>query len=495
MRSKVITSLLPDYDKLSGKRVFFLLSFITFFIRFPFFFRDYVDRDESTFILVAQSLVEGHLPYTELWDLKPPIIYFIFALIIYLFGKSFIALRLVGVFAVVVTAFFSYRIGSHLGSKKIGFWAAVACIMLLSMFGSLQGVMSEHICMLFFTPAVYLLIEKRNAATIFFAGLLIGLALMTKLNIAYAALLLGLFIVYEAVTTIHSYKNLGSPLLFCMGVGLAILLTILPYSLEGKTAIWWDSVVLAPLQYSSSRRYSLLQLSPIFIFVGVFLFYSWKKKLFDFKKRSIQILIIAILGVLISYLQSGRVNGHYLIQLHPMLTVLVALAISRVDNLRKLTLRPVWWFFLLLLPVEAYLEYYAVVKNKIERGTFFNGEGFTVPQYLSENSLENGKVFFLEYHIGYWLLNKKPPTRAATHPSNICRDEMYAYFDNPRKTSLQELRFIMEELRPETVVTRKNRWVFDRDEIEENDYIDHYLNSHYKILAIVDNAVIHQRSE
>jgi hypothetical protein len=254
-------------------------------------------------------------------------------------------------------------------------------------------------------------------------------------------------------------------------------------------------VVLAPLRYSSARRSSLLELSPIFILVGAFLFYGWKKKLLSFRMRGIQLLTISVLGVLISYLKSGRVNGHYLIQLHPVLIVLISVAISKAKFLVKWNPRPAWLFLLLLLPVETYLEYYAVFENKMERGTFYNGEGFTVPQYLKKNHLETQGLFFLEYHIGYWLLNEKPPTKAATHPSNICRDEMYPYYGNPRKSSVEELRYIMEELRPMTIITRKNRSVFDKDEIEENNYIDVYLKRYYKVHAAVDNAVVYHRLE
>ncbi|MFV1448861.1 hypothetical protein VBZ51_06925 [Maribacter sp. HS] len=61
------------FSQMKDTTVFLLLSLITLFIRFPFFFRDYVDRDESTFILLGQSWVDGFLPYTHLWDLKPPL--------------------------------------------------------------------------------------------------------------------------------------------------------------------------------------------------------------------------------------------------------------------------------------------------------------------------------------------------------------------------------------------------------------------------------------
>ena len=47
--------------------------------RLPYFFVDVIDWDESTFILMGHSLLKGFLPYTHLWDLKPPAIFFLFA--------------------------------------------------------------------------------------------------------------------------------------------------------------------------------------------------------------------------------------------------------------------------------------------------------------------------------------------------------------------------------------------------------------------------------
>jgi hypothetical protein len=135
------------------------------------------------------------------------------------------------------------------------------------------------------------------------------------------------------------------------------------------------------------------------------------------------------------------------------------------------------------------------VKYRVERGSFFNGEGITVPQYLIRNEVDTGNIIFFEYHIGYWLLGQTPPTKSATHPSNICRDEIYPFYDNPRKSSLEELSYIMHDLKPMIAVTRLNRSVFDPGEIEENLYVDKYLAEHYKVLDTVDQAMIYQRSE
>jgi hypothetical protein len=489
--SKLYTALYNNSPS-KNKSVFLLLSIITFFIRLPFFFRDYIDRDESTFILLGQSWVDGHLPYTQLWDLKPPLTFAFFAAIIYIFGKSFIAIRIVGSLLVIITSFFTYKLAVRFSSKQTALWASLFCVFLLSLFGSLQGVMSEHICMAFFIPAIYLLATKKENYWFAIAGVLMGITVMVKLNMAYPALILGLYLVYDFVKSkqINSFWNFS---LYGLGILFVIALTILPYYLNNQTIVWWKSVILAPLEYTEARRFSIFKLAPTFIVVGLFLFYCLKRKIFSTKDRPTIILLLAIVGVLVSFIKGGRINGHYLIQLHPMLILLVVVAIGKLMSFYKWRIPKNIILLLLLIPIESYLEYGNVIKNKIEKGSFFNGEGFSVPKYISEKKLDTKNILFLGYHIGYWNLETLPPTVASTHPSNICREELFPFFDNPRKTSREELKYIMESLEPNTIVVRKGRRVFDKKEVEANQYIDSYLAKHYKVEATVEKAEILQR--
>jgi 4-amino-4-deoxy-L-arabinose transferase-like glycosyltransferase len=483
-----------DFHEIKNSLVFLIFFLITFFIRFPFFFRDYIDRDESTFILLGQSWADGFLPYTQLWDLKPPLTFAFFAAIISVFGKSFIAIRLAGVFLVVITAYFTYKIALTVLSKKASIIVGVLCIFLLSLFGSLQGVMSEHICIAFFVPALYLLQSKKTLGFTFLAGLLMGAAVMVKLNMAFPIFFIGLYLIYEAFFS-KKHINFLHVILFGIGVLTVIFATILPYCLSDQTIIWWESVILAPLEYTEANRSSILELAPIFVITGLFLLYAYKSNSLSFRNGTVQLLLIAIAGVLVSFLKGGRINGHYLIQLYPMLLILVAIVIQKliIDYNPKV---PKYVLLLvLLIPAESYLEYANIIKNKYEHNTFFNGEGFSVPSYIKNNNLETKNILFFEYHIGYWNLDTLPPTIASTHPSNICRDELFTFFDNPRKNSLEELKFIMEELQPKTVVIRKGRRILDKKEIEENEYIDAYLAKHYSNFATVENAEILQRLE
>ncbi|QLG45600.1 ArnT family glycosyltransferase [Costertonia aggregata] len=495
MLNNLIKSLTPDYGKLRLTRVFLILCIVALMVRFPFFFRDYVDRDESTFILVAQSWVNGHLPFTELWDVKPPLTFLFFASIISVFGKSIFAVRFFGTLLVVISSFFTYRITAGLTSKKVAFWAAIFSVFLQSSFGSLQGVMSEHITMAFFMPALYLLTKKHTFFTVFCTGLLLGVSVMVKLNMAYAILFIGLYLIYSYVREKKYVDGFLHTSAYGFGILLIIGLTILPYYFQGISDLWWKSVVQAPLEYANARRYSIFKMAPLILVLTVFFLVAWKKKYIDFKNIVVQLLLVSIIGVVLSFVKGGRVNGHYLIQLHPILIVLVAIVLGQLSFIQKVDYKKIAFLVLILLPVEAYLEYGNIIKNKWERGTFYNGEGISVPAYIKNNKLDTSHILFLEYHIGYWVLGVNPPTKAATHPSNICKDEMFKFYDNPRKTSMEELKYILEELRPKTIVGRSNRSIFDLDLVQENAYINTYLEKHYEILTTVEKADIYQRLE
>ena len=72
-------------------------------------------------------------------------------------------------------------------------------------------------------------------------------------------------------------------------------------------------------------------------------------------------------------------------------------------------------------------------------------------------------------------------------------DKFYLLASFEYAADVQELKYIMEELRPKTIVVRKGRRVFDKKEYEENEYINAYLSKHYRVQAVVEKAEILQR--
>jgi len=475
--------------------IFPVLLLEAILLRFPFFFRDYIDPDESTFILMGQAWVDGYLPYTKLWDIKPPLTFLFFAGIIYVFGKSFIAIRLAGTLVVALIGWTTYILTSRLSNSSTGYVAGIICVMLCSLFGSIQGVMSEHLLMGVFMGSLCLIILEDTLLRRLMAGILLGAALMIKISIAYSILLIGLWWIYDSFKGHTAGKAVGRLLSLGLPALAVILATLFPYALSGQAEIWWDSVIRAPLGYTQgSGRSPFSAWGVSLITLGV-LFWTFRSRKLDLKQRETVLLFLAIVGVLWTFIQSGRINTHYLIQLYPPLVVLLAVALG--PGLTPSISRYRWVLpaILFLLPFESYAEYVHILKYRWERGTFYNGEGFSVPAYLRESQFETENILFTRYHIGYWVLGQYPPVKAATHPSNLCKEEMFPYYNAPRLTSMQELRHLMEEVKPPLVVTQFQRRYFDEDKIRENAYMDSIVAARYHLLDTVDQAAIYLREE
>ena len=483
----------PWIDSLKSRTFFWYLLAGSFLIRFPFFFRDYIDRDESTFILMGQAWVDGHLPYTMLWDVKPPLTFLFYAVSIFLFGKSLFVIRLLGTLLVALTSFFSYKICLGISTKRAAVFCGFACVFLQSMFGSIQGVMSEHILMCFFMAALYILSRKTNNLNLLAAGVLLGISLMVKINIAFSVLLVGCFLLwwfYKRFGMAGTFKNM---LLLSGPAFLIVLLTVLPYYLSGQQSLWWDSVILAPLAYTEGGRNTLPVLTGFAAAILIVLFWALRTKHLDIKRPEVGILTAALLGILFSFIKGGRINSHYLIMLYPVLLILLCAAIAPfLESLQKKAFRIIV-LISLLLPMESYLEYIQVSHNYLKYNTPYNGEGYRVPEYILEKNINTENILFLGYHIGYWMLDLYPPVKTATHPSNICKSEMFPYYNPERNTAMEEIRYIMEEIRPATLVTRTGRLVFDKKLVEENAYINKRIESDYILRAEVEKASIYIR--
>ncbi|WP_158974639.1 glycosyltransferase family 39 protein [Cellulophaga sp. L1A9] len=493
MLTKLLNRLSPENNNLKNKSVFFILIIVSFLIRLPFFFRDYIDRDESTFIIMGQSWVNGHLPYMELWDLKPPLNFLFFAAIIYPFGKSIFLIRLFGAIIVAITSFYTYKIALEVSTKKVAFWCAIFCIFFQSLFGSMQGVMSEHISIVFFIPGLYLILKHKEWYWVLASGIFMGLTAMVKLNMAYPIALIGLFYVYTYWKSKDFKVGIRNTFLYGFGIIMVIALTVLPYYLNGNITLWWNSVIEAPMMYANSKRNALLSFAPLLLVILLFLYLAQRKKIFDFSNTAIQLLSLVTIAVYLSFVKGGRLNGHYLIQLYPTLLILVGMAVSKIPVVVKKIHKVFIVLLLLIIPIESYVEYFAIIKNKIEKGTFYNGEGIEVTNYLKENNIDFNNILFTEYHIGYWFLNANPPTKAATHPSNICRSELFPYSENPRKTVFEEIQYILEIKQPQIIVKKEGSQLLDKRLIDENIYVNAYLEKKYTPIKTIGKAVLYQR--
>ena len=161
----------------------FLLSVL---LRLPSFFRSVVDWDESLYLLIATQWLEGHPPYTTIWDHKPPGIYLWFALALLLFGHSVLSIRLAACLAVSVTSYSLYRIastGEGSQGRLVGLGAAGLYLVFSLGNGGLAANTEIFVSPFVMSAAAILLApcgSRPPLRGLLASGILLGLAISTK---------------------------------------------------------------------------------------------------------------------------------------------------------------------------------------------------------------------------------------------------------------------------------------------------------------------------
>ena len=103
-----------------------------------------IDWDESTFIIMASDILQGHLPYLNLYDNKTPGIFFILALVMWLFGETLLVVRLFGDIAVLIAAGATYLICRR-SANPVESALAVLAMIAVTATAAFQPTLTEHV--------------------------------------------------------------------------------------------------------------------------------------------------------------------------------------------------------------------------------------------------------------------------------------------------------------------------------------------------------------
>jgi len=237
-------------------RILAFISAVGLAIRFPFFFPAVIDWDESTFIIIGQSAVDGFLPYQIAWDVKPAFVFWWFGAAIELFGKSIPGIRLTGFIWLVLSAYLLYRAALSITHSRLGGAFAAAMLIVASSAYSLY-VSTELLAVLPMAGAILVLCDGgRQLRSVFLGGLLLGLACMFRLNLVYLCLIVGVFLCIQGPrapwqTFLHG--ALKRWVWFSVGMLAPALLSFLPYLFSGHSQLWLTVYEVA-VSYSEEQQ-------------------------------------------------------------------------------------------------------------------------------------------------------------------------------------------------------------------------------------------------
>jgi 4-amino-4-deoxy-L-arabinose transferase-like glycosyltransferase len=143
-----------------------------------------IGRDQATFCLIGQGLLHGQMLYRDLWDNKPPGIFYIYAVIVKVFGPvmwSVGAVDILWLLAISICIFYFARrsMGTPAAALAMVFNAARHCRQ-----GYIHAAQPETFLMLCVFGAYFLLSAERgrNPFRLFLAGLTLGAAFWLKYN-------------------------------------------------------------------------------------------------------------------------------------------------------------------------------------------------------------------------------------------------------------------------------------------------------------------------
>ncbi len=215
-----------------------------------------LDWDEGIYLLVADDVLRGVLPYAGSWDHKPPGLYYLYALGDLLPGGGVIGVRLLAVACVAVTAWQLSRLHAVLWPGLPLRTASGVLYVLLSVANGGLAANSEVLFAPFVVTGIRLALAERTGPRWRFggAGLCLGLAFAIKP--VSAAELLGLAALAAPRAGAGAGAARGALLhgggALAVGFALAVALVCAPHRIAGEGRLLWESAVVYNLAHAGS---------------------------------------------------------------------------------------------------------------------------------------------------------------------------------------------------------------------------------------------------
>ncbi len=310
-------------------------------VRGPYISATAIDGDEALFWIIGRAWSEGHVPYTQFWDVKPPGIFLIFAGVAALFGNSIVGAKVLAIAAVGTTASGLYVFGErHLKSRTAGRLAALIFPPYTLLLDGLASKTELYIAPFVIWAVTLLLLSvngdvRRRFLYSIAAGILFGFAATIKQTACFE---LAFAVIYAS--WIGRSWRLSLALL--AGAAIPVSGFCLYFSSVGALPAMLQACVLGALgrlhgdgiSIGSAPLQSLAQLKPALpLLAGACLLWAERRR-FDFSTSRAAVLAVAIW---LAAASAGMLvmRATYPAYALPLLAPLSLLTSVLVDNLRR----------------------------------------------------------------------------------------------------------------------------------------------------------------
>ena len=393
-------------------------------------------RDSGVFMYVGWRFLRGDIPYRDVWDHKPPLIYFIDALGLTLTPDSLWGVWLLQCVFIFFTFFLLYKLlDEEFGTPAalggtIAFATGLLTILARGNVTEEYPLLFQVLCFLIFVRAYR---QDFPIRTSFWIGILGALAFLFKQTT------IGVWIVFAIILfAVRIYQRrlpLQDLLAHLTGWLIPILIVSLYFASQNALIDFWEQAFLYNFTYIGKHE-GIRRLIPVFAkgflylqngwllqltIVGWFtgLAYIWHKLKNSFAEIHPLILIAVIdLPIEVALITiSGRSILHYYLTPLPVMAILTGTLIYGIpiliENVKSTSIQRIKkWLRALLLAVIAvaqvgqvryYPEYVRAVREN---------DRVAVIDYIRENTEEDDKVLIIgaESAVNF-LARREAPTR------------------------------------------------------------------------------------
>lgn len=298
-------------------------------------------RDSGVFLYVGWRFLNGDIPYKDVWDHKPPLIYAVDSLGLVLTPNSLWGIWILQ----VIFIFFTFLLLYELLHKEFGTLAAVGGSIIFAS-GLLtileRGNVTEEYALLFQALCFWLFISawKKNLPihASFWIGLLGGLAFSFKQTT------IGIWIAYALIVLALRLSQRKSPiadfLTLLAGWSIPLIVTGIYFAAQNALTEYWEQAFLYNFIYIGKHE-GIRRLIPVFLKGFLYLQNGW-------------VLYLTILGWLTGLIDVWQKRKNIFIEVHPLILIaLVNLPIEVI--LITISGRSILHYYLTPLPVMAIL--------------------------------------------------------------------------------------------------------------------------------------------
>ncbi|MCX8093879.1 MAG: glycosyltransferase family 39 protein, partial [Candidatus Goldbacteria bacterium] len=404
-------------EKITLVKIFLFISlFLVIFVRLRLLSMP-LDRDEGGWAYEGWLILNGEPPFKYFYDTKMPLIYYIYVLIMAIFGQTIEGIRIGILITVLINMFLVFKVVKKISADNDKGFLASAFYGLLSLDSgtlSLSGYSTHFVLTFFMLSLIFILDALKHGKMFmyFISGIFAGSSFLVKQTSIYFVLFL---LIYFTIINIINRKKINeiffNALFYISGISLVFGIVLIIMKLYGVFDRFWFMTVTYALKYGNTVHikeiknyiYLFLTLTSIF-FISVFILFCIYFLIFIFFIKDLHKKILYIFLVLTAFAFS--ISGfyfypHYFIVFSLPISVLLSEDFSdkhrsiqisnRVSNL-------VYLFLIVLLIFFQFDILFKLSPQQVSRRLFYINpfsESMTIANFIKNNTGKDSKIAIL----------------------------------------------------------------------------------------------------